>query len=77
MASAGFEPANLGTKGQHATSRPPKLEMPDSVVHPLLYHKNAPKGDYFGKGKCIFTRLSLMQQSRTGEFYFQVVNTPL
>ena len=27
-ASAGFEPANLGTKGQHATPRPPK---------PLLY----------------------------------------
>ena len=24
MASAGFEPANFGTKGQHATSRPPK-----------------------------------------------------
>ena len=24
MASAGFEPANLGTKSQHATSRPPK-----------------------------------------------------
>jgi hypothetical protein len=23
-ASAGFEPANLGTKGQHTTSRPPK-----------------------------------------------------
>jgi hypothetical protein len=23
-ASAGFKPANLGTKGQHATSRPPK-----------------------------------------------------
>ena len=22
--SAGYEPANLGTKGQHATSRPPK-----------------------------------------------------
>ena len=22
--SAGFEPSNLGTKGQHATSRPPK-----------------------------------------------------
>jgi hypothetical protein len=28
-ASAGFEPANLGTKGQHTTSRPPK---------PLLRH---------------------------------------
>jgi hypothetical protein len=24
MASAGFEPAYLGTKGQHATPRPPK-----------------------------------------------------
>ena len=24
MALAGFEPANLGTKGQHATPRPPK-----------------------------------------------------
>jgi hypothetical protein len=23
-ASVGFEPADLGTKGQHATSRPPK-----------------------------------------------------
>ena len=26
-ASAGFEPSNLGTKGQHATSRPPKPLM--------------------------------------------------
>ena len=26
-ASAGFEPANLGTKGQHATPRPPKPLM--------------------------------------------------
>ena len=25
--SAGFEPANLGTKGQHATPRPPKLKV--------------------------------------------------
>jgi len=25
--SAGCKPANLGTKGQHATSRPPKLLM--------------------------------------------------
>ena len=28
-ASVGFEPANMGTKGQHATSRPPK---PHTVV---------------------------------------------
>ena len=27
-ASAGFEPANLGTKGQHATTRPPKQSIP-------------------------------------------------
>ena len=27
-ASAGFEPANLGTKGQHATPRPPKYLWP-------------------------------------------------
>ena len=27
-ASAGFEPANLGTKDQHATSRPPKPLVP-------------------------------------------------
>jgi hypothetical protein len=27
-ASAGFEPANLGTKGQHATPRPPKPSIP-------------------------------------------------
>ena len=26
-ASAGFEPANLGTKGQHATSRPQKPDV--------------------------------------------------
>ena len=31
-ASAGFEPANLGTKGQHATTRPPKpLTSPDTT----------------------------------------------
>jgi hypothetical protein len=32
MASAGFKPANLGTKGQHATSRPTK-----PLSKPLLY----------------------------------------
>ena len=42
--TAGFEPANLGTKGQHTTSRPPK---PIKGHHPkqnvgafkLLYHQ--------------------------------------
>ena len=39
-ASAMFEPANLGTKGQHATSRPPKpLHTPLDVnaLHKFLY----------------------------------------
>jgi hypothetical protein len=33
-ASAGFEPANLGTKGQHATSRPPLTLVPDTLLLP-------------------------------------------
>jgi len=33
-ASAGFEPANLGTKSQHATPRPPKLQ------HDLMAFQN-------------------------------------
>ena len=32
-ASAGFEPANLGTKGQRATSRPP-----DPLIYHISYH---------------------------------------
>ena len=37
-ASAGFEPANLGTKGQHATSRPPKPLV--LCVNPLSVELN-------------------------------------
>ena len=49
-ASAGFEPANLGTKGQNATPRPPKplrlCIMPNNYMfvtkHMLnLFHKSA------------------------------------
>jgi len=42
-ASAGFQPANLGTKGQHATSRPPKplcsrlsKEVPQIIPFPIF-----------------------------------------
>ena len=35
-ASAGFEPANLGTKGQHATSRPPKPLKEHYGLHILV-----------------------------------------
>ena len=34
MASAGFEPANLGTKGHHATPRPPK-PLKWSYIQPI------------------------------------------
>ena len=38
-ASAGFEPANLGIKGQHATPRPPKLLHPeDAHIYGLPKH---------------------------------------
>ena len=36
-ASAGFEPANFGTKGQHATSRPPKPPMEYLVMYICMY----------------------------------------
>ena len=36
MASAGFEPANLGTKGQHATPRPPKL-LDHNYSYPKIF----------------------------------------
>ena len=39
-ASAGFEPANLGTKGQHATSRPPK---PIICMHTFIYFSSLNK----------------------------------
>ena len=34
-ASAGFEPTNLGTKGQHATSRPPK-PLSETLLLPFI-----------------------------------------
>jgi hypothetical protein len=35
-ASAGFEPANLGTKDQRATSRPPKKLIPKYTTEKIL-----------------------------------------
>ena len=35
-ASAGFEPTNLGAKGQHATSRPPK-PLDFQLHHPISF----------------------------------------
>ena len=39
-ASAGCEPANLGTKGQHATSRPPKPLSPTVTQFCGILHRN-------------------------------------
>jgi len=57
-ASAGFEPANLGTKGQHATSRLPK---PNTCIS---YHKR--KSDLqLGTGKIYVTLYARFLQSKT------------
>ena len=38
-ASSGFEPANLGTKSQHATSRPPKpIKRIYNIIYILIYN---------------------------------------
>jgi len=57
MASAGFEPPNLGTKGQHATPRLPK---------PLLsqFINNNYKPTY-----CTRFQASTMKQMRTAFFW--------
>ena len=47
-ASARFEPANLGTEGQHATSRPPKTILSYKQVKLNLYYNLAfgvPRGN--------------------------------
>ena len=48
-ASAGFEPANLGTKSQHATPRPPK---PPMVLYLII---NTPEGAKYG-GRSLLRR---------------------
>ena len=45
-ASAGFEPANLGTKGQHATSRPPKPLCGVGCLTIYLLFKDARSFEY-------------------------------
>ena len=54
--SAGFEPANLVTKGQHATPRPPKPLTAVYASHiikyyPVIFDKTPSKVNYFSKGK--------------------------
>ena len=51
--SAGFEPANLGTKGQHATSRPPK---PLSRTHNFIFlgHRIASQVSWYSLGPNYF-----------------------
>jgi hypothetical protein len=45
-ASAGFKPANLGTRGQHASSRPLKPLHPALIIHsicpPIFRHLSSP-----------------------------------
>ena len=49
-ASAGFEPANLGTKGQHATPRPPKPLFFGVTEIKSHWEQNRPSGVVPGTG---------------------------
>ena len=50
-ASAGFEPANLGTKGQHATSRPPKPHHEGLYPFPHFVRIFSPSEDCSFRGQ--------------------------
>jgi len=53
-ASAGFKPANLGTKGQHATPRPPKPYL--TLIIQLLMELNPVRKIITNRrtGSCVF-----------------------
>ena len=63
-ALAGFEPANLGTKGQHATSRPPKPLMWSlllQMLSPLIYLPlQIPKPQQPGQGGVVSAPVELL-----------------
>ena len=44
-ASAGFEPANLGTNGQHATPRPPK-PLTSLILYKFFFRANVIKSSF-------------------------------
>ena len=54
-ASARFEPANLGTKGQHATSRPPKplARLPRPLRDFSFSHRYCWRLNYSGTRRCV------------------------
>ena len=54
-ASAGCEPANLGTKGQHATSRPPKPLKNSSYSFDRRLDKTQSRSGRFGGEEISFT----------------------
>jgi len=59
-ASAGFEPANLGTKGQHATPRPPN---PPAYIL-VLYTCQTKFDNYSVRKTCVATNRKHIVQSR-------------
>ena len=54
-ASAGFEPANLGTKSQHATSRPPKQLLWLHFVSPVPGKLSLPENIFIKRLKAYIT----------------------
>ena len=71
-ASAGFEPANLGTKGQHATPRPPK-PLPEikakQNVHKVAILPACPCVVFEFSATNQFDATALIGFSLTAEFY--------
>ena len=70
-ASAGFEPANLGPKGQHATPRPPKpLTTYERETLRSLYHKRSPN-------TCFQRQFPAKQTSFLIDFKVHIISSPL
>ena len=79
-ASVRFEPANLGTKGQHATPRPPKplscIKIINNINYYMLHanllmHSEFPLSFHICDKKCIANSLQL---SKRYFFYPTVTN---
>ena len=72
-ASTGFEPSNLGTKGQHATSRPPK---PHTSIGKLLYLTSRDSKDFLGGSWSLKMGPLGCPETSVGNFHYSLRNNP-
>ena len=71
--SAGFEPSNLGTKGQHATFRPPK---PHTSIGKLLYLTSRDSKDFLGGSWSLKMGPLGCPETSVGNFHYSLRNNP-